>query len=93
MNNQTRPAWMEDESIQNISPEKLSFLEKLFEGTHGKNQKELLAYIMPMLKQAAQQNLTFTPQEMNAAISAIKKYSSEEEIRQIDKILEKGNKK
>lgn len=89
--NNQRPLWMEDESVKNISPEKLDFLQKIFEETHGKSQKEMLSYLMPMLKQAKQQNLTFTPQEMNAAVSAIKKHSSKEELEQINKILEKGN--
>ena len=90
-NNSSRPIWMEDESVKNISLEKLDFLEKIFKETRGKSQKEMLTYLMPMLKQAKQQNLTFTTQEMNAAISAIKKHSSKEELEQINKILEKGN--
>ena len=45
-----------------------------------------------MLKRAKQENLTFTPQEMNAAIAAIRKHSSAEELSKIDKILEKTKK-
>lgn len=45
---------------------------------------------MPMMKKAKQENLVFTPQEMSAAIAAIKKYSSADELKQIDKILEKA---
>ena len=46
--------------------------------------------LMPMMKKAKAENLTFTPQEMNAAIAAIRKHSSREELTQIDKILEKS---
>lgn len=49
-----------------------------------------MAFALPMLKKAKQENLTFTPQEMNAAIAAIRKHSSRDELQQIDKILEKS---
>ena len=84
-----RPPWMEDESLQNIDPRKLDFLGKLFTEGKGKSQKEMMTYLMPMMKKAKQEKLTFTPQEMQAAINAIKKYSTEEELKQIDNILAK----
>lgn len=88
--NQKRPAWMEDELVKDIPPQKLEFLGKLFAEGHGKNQKEMMSYLMPMMKQAKKEHLTFSPQEMNAAIAAIKKHSTPEELSQIDKILEKS---
>lgn len=84
------PAWMADELVKSISPQKLVFLEEMFQETQGKNKKELMSFLMPMMKRAKQENLTFTPAEMNAAITAIKKYSSEEEISQMNKILAKA---
>ncbi|MBR1930964.1 MAG: hypothetical protein IJ833_05750 [Lachnospiraceae bacterium] len=92
MNNENRPEWMNDEIVQDISPEKLDFLEKMYQNGHGKNQKELMAFMMPMLKQAKEQNLIFTPQEMNAAITAIRRHSTREELAQMDKILERAQK-
>lgn len=85
-----KPAWMEDPLVREIPEKKLQFLEQLFAKGHGKNQKEMMAMLMPMLKKAKQENLTFTPQEVSVAIAAIKKHSSEEELKQIDKILEKS---
>lgn len=64
----------------------------MFDEGHGKSQKEMMTFMMPMLKRAKQENLTFTPQEMNAAIAAIRKHSSAEELSKIDKILEKAKK-
>ncbi len=89
--NETRPTWMEDELVKNIAPEKLDFLGKMFAEGHGKNQKEMMRFILPMMKKAKQEKLTFTPQEMNAAIAAIKKHSTPDEIAQMDKILEKAH--
>lgn len=84
-----RPSWMEDELVKNIPQKKLEFMEKIYHEGHGKNQKEMLRFIMPMMQKAKQEHLTFTPQEMNAAVAAIKKYSTEEELKQIDGILKK----
>jgi len=81
---------MNDELVKDIDERKLKFLEQLFMESHGKNQKDMLAFMIPMMKKAKQENLNFTPQEMNAAISAIKKYSSQEELDKIDNILKKS---
>ena len=85
-----KPLWMEDPLVKEIPKQKLQFLEQLFAKGHGKSQKDMMALLMPMLKKAKQENLTFTPQEMNAAIAAIRKHSSAEELSQIDKILDKS---
>ena len=92
-NNTNRPQWMNDPSIKDISPRKLEFLEKMFHETQGKSQKELMALLIPMMKKAQQENLSFTPLEMNAAISAIRKYSTAEERSKMDEILAKAHKK
>ena len=91
-NNQALPAWMTDPLVKDIPEKKLRFLGQMFADGQGKSQKEMMAYLMPMMKKAKQENLTFTPQEMSSAIAAIKKHSSEEELKQIDKILEKAKK-
>ncbi len=88
--NHTRPVWMSDPLVKDIPQKKLQFLEQLFAEGRGKSQKEMMAYLMPMMKRAKQENLAFTPQEMNAAITAIRKYSTQEELTQIDKLLEKN---
>lgn len=90
MQDQNRPAWMADPLVKDIPEKKLQFVEQLFAQGHGKSQKEMMAYLMPMMKKAKAENLTFTPQEMNAAIAAIRKHSTREELTQIDKILEKS---
>lgn len=85
-----RPAWMDDELVKDIPQKKLEFLSKMFQDGQGKSQKELMRLLMPMMQKAKQENLTFSSQEMNAAIAAIKKYSTEDELKQIDKIIAKS---
>lgn len=50
----------------------------------------MMALLMPAMRKAKLEHLTFTTQEMQAAITAIKKYSTESELRQIENILEKS---
>lgn len=85
------PLWMQDDLVKDIPKEKLEFLSALFVKGHGKTQKEMMALLMPAMRKAKQEHLTFTPQEMQAAIAAIKKYSTESELRQIENILEKSS--
>ncbi len=96
-NPNTRPAWMEDELVQNIPREKLDFLNEIFAEANTrkqaagpmKGQKEMLMTLMPVLKQARAAKISFSPQELQSAIAAIRKYSSPEELRQIDDICSK----
>lgn len=89
-----RPAWMEDELVKGIPQEKLDFLSKMFSEANArrqaagpmKSQKEMLMLMMPVIKQAKAANLSFTPQELQAAVAAIRKYSTAEELEQIDKL-------
>ena len=84
------PLWMQDDLVKDIPREKLEFLYTLFAKGHGKTQKEMMALLMPAMRKAKKEHLTFTPQEMQAAITAIKKFSSEAELQQIQNILEKS---
>ena len=93
MDKRKKPAWMQDDLVKDIPQNKLDFLGKMFAEGHGKSQKEMMALLLPMMKKARQEKLTFTQQEMNAAIAAIKKHSTEAELEQINKILEKSREK
>lgn len=84
-----KPKWMSDPLVADIPQQKLDFLEQLFDSGKGKGQKEMMAFLMPMMKKARQEHLTFTQEEMGAAIAAIKKHSNAEELKKIDQILEK----
>lgn len=90
MEEQARPKWMSDELVKDIPPKKLDFLAQMFTQGQGKSQKEMMLFLMPMMQKAKKEKLTFTPQEMQAAIAAIKKYSTEEELKKINDILEKN---
>ena len=84
-----RPEWMNDPLVKNIPQRKLEFLGKLFTESKGKNQKQMMSYLMPMMKKAKAEKLTFSQSEVNACIQAIKNHSTKEELENIEKILQK----
>ena len=53
---ENRLLWMDDESVKHISQRKLEFLQELYNESKGKSQKELVAYIMPMMKKAKKES-------------------------------------
>lgn len=84
-----RPAWMNDPLVKDIPQRKLDFLGKLFMDGQGKNQKQMMSYIMPMMRKAKAEKLTFSQNEINACIQAIKNHSTPEELKKIDNLLSK----
>lgn len=88
----TRPAWMDDALVQNIPERKLQFLREIFADNHGKNQRDMMLSLLPAIRKAKERGLTLTPSEMSAAIAAIRKYSTMEELSKIDNILNKTQK-
>ena len=91
---ENKPAWMNDPSVKHISEEKLEFLSELVSGNQGKTQMETMRYMMTKIKLAQKNGLTYSQEEINAVISAIRKYSTPEELAKMDEIIKRtqGNK-
>jgi len=81
------PEWMQDESIQDIAPEKLEFLNALFHNEKLHHQKSALLLLPKLLQQAKERNLLFTPDEFKRSIEVIRKRCSKEELEKVDHIL------
>ena len=86
-NTPSRPEWMDDPLVKDIPQKKLDFLGNMFSESKGKNQKQMMGYLMPMMKRAKAEKLTFSQVEINACIQAIKNHSTQEELEKIDNIL------
>lgn len=87
------PEWMNDELVRDIDPRKLELILQINNQVQGKSQKDTLRTLLPLLKEAKKQNLTFTPAEMQAAIQAMQKHSTESEKEKMAEILEKAKEK
>lgn len=79
--------WMDDPDIAHIPREKLEFLQTLFFEGKGLSKSEMFPFLMSVMKKAKEQNIQFKDNEMNLLIQTIKKYSSEEEVATIEKML------
>lgn len=81
------PAWMQDPIVQKVPREKLDFLQKLVFESASLSQKELLPFLMALAQRSKTEQISFSPDEVDAVITAIKTHSTPEEIRRMDRIL------
>lgn len=81
------PAWMQEPSVQNIPREKLDFLQKLVFESQSLSQKELLPFLMALTQRSKTERISFSPEEMDAIIEAIKKYSTADDITKMNQIM------
>lgn len=83
----TTPKWMSDPLVADIDKTKLDFLQSIVFETQGKSQKELLPFLMSVMKKGKANNISFSNEEMSAIMNAIKNNSTPEELAQIDKFM------
>lgn len=88
----TNPDWRLDPTISHIPQEKLDFLSMMFEKVKEKNPKELMPFFMAMSGKL-KGKISFTSEEIQFIIAAIKRASSSEEQKQLDKILDAAARK
>lgn len=79
--------WMEDERVSQIPKEKLQFLQKIFFESKKLTQKEQLPFFMALASRAKKENISFTQEEINTIMEAIKEYSSPEEVQKINQTI------
>lgn len=79
--------WMQEPAVQNIPKEKLDFLQKLVFESKQLSQKELLPFLMALAQRSREEHISFSQEEMNAIIEAIRKYSTPEEIAKMNQIM------
>lgn len=81
------PLWMQEPSVQDIPKRKLDFLQKLVFESKSLSQKELLPFLMALAQRSKEEKISFSKEEMNAIIEAIKKYSTPDEINKMNQIM------
>lgn len=81
------PPWMQEPSVRDIPKKKLDFLQKLVFESKSLSQKELLPFLMALAQRSREERITFSQEEMNAIIDAIKKYSTPDEINKMNQIM------
>lgn len=77
---------MKDNRLSGIDPEKLQMLMSIAGQGSGKKQNELMPFLMAAASQSREKGMSFSPQETDLIIEAIKQGKSQEEIARIEKI-------
>lgn len=85
----TNHDWMRDASLKNIDSSKLDFLQKLVFEMNGLSDKEKLPFLLALANRARKENISFSSEEMETIIAVLKKYSTKEEVRRMDMMLQK----
>ena len=79
--------WMKDESLKDIDPQKLEFLQALVFESSNLKKEQLLPFFMNIAKRGQANNINFSDQEIEAIIAVLKKHASAEELVKMEKIL------
>lgn len=79
--------WMKDESLKDIDPYKLEFLQALVFESSSLKKEQLLPFFMAVAKRGKEKNVAFSDAEMHAIIEVLKKHAAPEELEKMNKIL------
>lgn len=83
----SKSEWMNEPCVAHIEEYKLEFLQTLVFENRNKSQKEMLPVLMNVVKLSKEKNISFSEEEMQAIITALRKHSTPEEIKMMEKIM------
>lgn len=79
--------WMKDESLKNIDPYKLEFLQALMFESSNLKKEQMLPFLMAVMKQGQERKVSFSDNEIDTIVAVLRKHASPEEIGKIEKIM------
>lgn len=79
--------WMKDDSLKDIAPYKLEFLQALVFESGTLKKEQLLPFLMAVAKRGQENNVSFTDEEITAIVTVIKKHASPQELAKIEKVM------
>lgn len=79
--------WMQDETLKDIEPYKLEFLQALVFESNSIKKDQMLPFLMAVAKRGQEKQISFSDEEMNAIVAVLKKHASPQEISKIEKIM------
>ena len=83
--------WMQDNELSNISKEKLMLINSFLTDTSRMSQKEMMMFIMNVVKKCKEQNIQFSKEEMEQIMAVVRKHATPDEIAKIDKVMKMQN--
>lgn len=85
--------WMNDESLKNIEPYKLQFLQALVFESSNLKKEQTLPFLMAVMKRGKEKNVSFSEDEISAIVAVLRKSATPEELSKIEKIMALRNRK
>lgn len=85
--------WMNDESLKNIEPYKLQFLQALVFESSNLKKEQMLPFLMAVMKRGKEKNVSFSEGEISAIVAVLRKFATPEELSKIEKIMALRNRK
>lgn len=79
--------WMKEDSLKDIDPYKLDFLQALLFESKNLKREQMLPFLMAVAKRGQAKNITFTEEEINKIVAVLKKHASPEELSKIEKVM------
>ena len=84
----TNQDWIRDPSLSNISIDKLIFLQKLVFDGAALSEKEKMPFLLALASKAKSNRISFTTDETDRIIAALKRHSSSDEHARMDQLLQ-----
>ena len=82
---QTDCMW--DESLKDIEPYKLEFLQALVFESSNLRKEQMLPFLMAVAKRGQEKKVSFSDKEIDAIVAVLRKQASPDEIAKIEKVM------
>ncbi len=79
--------WMRDESLKDIEPYKLEFLQALVFESSNLKKEQMIPFLMAVAKRGQEKKVSFSDKEIDAVVAVLRKHASPDEIAKIEKVM------
>ena len=79
--------WMREESLKDIDPYKLDFLQALLFESNNLKSDQMIPFLMAVAKRGQKKNVSFSDEEIGKIVAVLKKHASPEELAKIEKVM------
>lgn len=79
--------WMREDSLKDIDPYKLEFLQALLFESKNLKKEQMLPFLMAVAKRGQEKNIAFTDSEIEKIVAVLKKHASPDELAKIEKVM------
>lgn len=83
----TQNEWMNDPLVADIDRDKLQFLQTLVFESQNLSREQMIPFLMSVAQKGKSSNISFDDNEIEAIASALRKYSSPEDVEKINKLM------